>query len=311
MWTAVTMMGETPSRVAHYRQCNASSFWPRERYDALRIGRMALLKCPPLPVAPRPIGPAPMCARRFLTAIFVLTLIVVAAGFAIFQWGGNVLLRKRLPRAISKRQRRAAGRITPRRRAGSLVPALRTTPRFGCPTASPPPRAMRPSSTSIPRPISATTAGTRRCRPGGDTAFRTRLFVQSQASAFNGVGQIWAPHYRQAAFGAFLLDSADAKRRSTSPIATFGGLRPVPEGSGRQADHPRRAQPGRAPSRCGCCARSQASRRAGGSSRPMSSAGRSTRTATLPALGLPACSAASQTGCILSWMTFGEPANPC
>jgi hypothetical protein len=30
----------------------------------------------------------------------------------------------------------------------------------------------------------------------------------------------------------------------------------------------------------------------------------------LPALGLPACSAPDQAGCILSWMSFGEPANP-
>ena len=46
----------------------------------------------------------------------------------------------------------------------------------------------------------------------GDTEFRTRLFVQSQASAFNGAGEIWAPRYRQAAFGAFLLKSEDANK---------------------------------------------------------------------------------------------------
>ena len=32
--------------------------------------------------------------------------------------------------------------------------------------------------------------------------------------------------------------------------------------------------------------------------------------ADLPALGLPACHSADQPGCILSWMSFGEPANP-
>ena len=47
---------------------------------------------------------------------------------------------------------------------------------------------------------------------GGDTEFRTRLFVQSQASAFNAAGQVWAPRYRQAAFGAFLLESEDAEK---------------------------------------------------------------------------------------------------
>src|SRR4029077_10642054 len=48
-------------------------------------------------------------------------------------------------------------------------------------------------------------------RPVGQTEFRTRLFAQSQASLFNGAGQIWAPRYRQAAYGAFLLDSSDAR----------------------------------------------------------------------------------------------------
>jgi hypothetical protein len=30
----------------------------------------------------------------------------------------------------------------------------------------------------------------------------------------------------------------------------------------------------------------------------------------LPALGLPACTAPDQAGCILSWLTFGDPPNP-
>ena len=32
--------------------------------------------------------------------------------------------------------------------------------------------------------------------------------------------------------------------------------------------------------------------------------------ADLPALGLPACETADQAGCILSWQSFGEPADP-
>ena len=38
-----------------------------------------------------------MCARRFLGFIFLLTLLAVAGGFAIYQWGGNVLLREATP----------------------------------------------------------------------------------------------------------------------------------------------------------------------------------------------------------------------
>ena len=55
-------------------------------------------------------------------------------------------------------------------------------------------------------------------------------------------------------------------------------LRPVPERSRRPADHPRRAQPGRAAPRSGCCARKSPERRSrSASSPPMSSAGRSIR----------------------------------
>ena len=47
---------------------------------------------------------------------------------------------------------------------------------------------------------------------------RARLFVRSQASAFNSVGQVWAPKYRQAAFGAFLTTEENARR--TPPAYT-------------------------------------------------------------------------------------------
>ena len=38
----------------------------------------------------------------------------------------------------------------------------------------------------------------------GDPRFRQQVFLKSQASVFNGVGEVWAPKYRQATFGAFL-----------------------------------------------------------------------------------------------------------
>ena len=38
-----------------------------------------------------------MCARRFLMVVFFLTLLVVAAGFAIFQFGDKVLIRSATP----------------------------------------------------------------------------------------------------------------------------------------------------------------------------------------------------------------------
>ena len=41
---------------------------------------------------------------------------------------------------------------------------------------------------------------------------RLRLFAASQASAFNVVGQVWAPRYRQATFGALLTSQENAQR---------------------------------------------------------------------------------------------------
>src|SRR5262245_58160570 len=41
---------------------------------------------------------------------------------------------------------------------------------------------------------------------------RADIFVRSQASAFNGLGAIWAPKYRQATVGAFLSRRDDAEQ---------------------------------------------------------------------------------------------------
>ena len=39
-----------------------------------------------------------MCARRFLIVVFFLTLLIVAGAFAIYQWGGRVLIDQAVPK---------------------------------------------------------------------------------------------------------------------------------------------------------------------------------------------------------------------
>src|SRR3569833_4607214 len=41
---------------------------------------------------------------------------------------------------------------------------------------------------------------------------RAAIFTKGQASAINGVGAIWAPRYRQAAFGVFLTVQPEATK---------------------------------------------------------------------------------------------------
>ena len=137
------------------------------------------------------------------------------------------------------------------------------------------------------------------------------LFVRSQASAFNGVGQIWAPKYRQATFGAFLTSNANARRALDfayrDVLAAYEEfLREAP------ADRP-----------IILAAHSQGRmhlirllqerlRGAPEASRvvavyligwPVS------LSADLPALPVPACQSAAQARCVLSWMSYAEPAD--
>jgi hypothetical protein len=141
---------------------------------------------------------------------------------------------------------------------------------------------------------------------------RARLFIKGMASPFNGAAEIWAPKYRQATFGAFLTDESaatqaiDAAYRDVSQAFDFflesidPGMPIVLAGHSQGGAH---------------IARLLAERIAG---TPLQD-----RIAMaypigwpisvehdLPALGLPACATAEQAGCVVSWVSFAEPAEP-
>jgi hypothetical protein len=141
---------------------------------------------------------------------------------------------------------------------------------------------------------------------------RAALFVRSQASAFNGAAAIWAPRYRQAAFGAFLTTREDAQRALDfayrDVLAAYEEfLRQAPAdrpiilaGHSQGSLHLTRLLAERVAGSPEA-ARVAAAYVVGW---PVS------LTADLPGLGLPACERAEQAGCILSWQSFGEPADP-
>ncbi len=141
---------------------------------------------------------------------------------------------------------------------------------------------------------------------------RARLFVKGLASPFNRASEIWAPHYRQAAVGAFLADSEDADKAIDAAyadvkqafeffIASVDNDTPIIlAGHSQGSVHLLRllreeiaGQP---------AAESVAAIYAIGW--PISVEH------DLPALGFPACAARQQAGCILSWSSFAEPADP-
>ena len=145
-----------------------------------------------------------------------------------------------------------------------------------------------------------------------DTNDRTALFVRGQASAFNAAGQVWSPRYRQATFGAFLTGKADAQRALDLAygdvaaafdafVRQVGPTRPIIlAGHSQGALHLTRLLREKVAGTP--LAKRIVAAYVGGW--PVS------RTTDLAALGLPQCTRADQAGCLLSWQSFAEPADP-
>ena len=256
-----------------------------------------------------------MCARRFLMAVFVLILLGVAGAFAVFQFGGQVLIKEAIPKGHFEAAKAGGGPDYSLAANWISRPGLAGDP-----------SQWRPANEILADPITIDarvfyihpTTYLERDRwnaplqPGGDTEFRTRLFVQSQASVFNQNAEIWAPRYRQAAFGAFLLNSNDAQAALNLAYKDVSAafdefIRQVPKESpiilaahSQGALHLERLLKEKVAGKP-IAKRIVAAYVVGW---PIST------TADLPVLGLPPCTSADQGGCVLSWMSFGDPANP-
>ncbi|MEM6266277.1 MAG: DUF3089 domain-containing protein, partial [Pseudomonadota bacterium] len=138
------------------------------------------------------------------------------------------------------------------------------------------------------------------------------IYVRGMASPFNAASEIWAPRYRQATMGAFLTDAPEAQQAIDAAYADvkeayayfLSSLDPdvpiVLAGHSQGALHLLRLL----------------REEVNGSD----AADRLIAAYTIgwpisvehdvPALGFAACATPAQTGCILSWSSFAEPADP-
>lgn len=149
---------------------------------------------------------------------------------------------------------------------------------------------------------------------GGDPEAEriARIYLRGMASPFNGAKEIWAPRYRQATFGAFLTDQAEAQQALDAAYGdveqafaafvaeTDPGTPIVLAGHSQGTLHLLRLLKEEI-SGTPLAARVAAVYAVGW---PVSIQH------DLPALGLPPCSSQNQPGCIMSWSSFAEPADP-
>lgn len=251
-----------------------------------------------------------MCARRFLIAVTMVTLLLVAIGVLIFQFGGTVLRHSFTPQGHF--QAPPDGERPDYADAGSWIakPGIPHDAGQWLPAGMARGKAG-PAAVFYIHPTTYL-KGDRWNAPvyEPESGRRDELFVQSQASAFNGAGQVWAPRYRQAAYGSFLLQSEDAEKALALAYSDISAafdefLKQV--GAGQPiilAGHSQGALH---------LIRLLRERRRDLGKRLVAAyvvgwpIGAS---ADLPSLGYPACQAPDQAGCILSWLSFGDPANP-
>ena len=143
-----------------------------------------------------------------------------------------------------------------------------------------------------------------------------RIYVRGMASPFNSASEIWAPRYRQATMGAFLTDKPEAQ---SAIDAAYEDVREawryflssldedtpiVLVGHSQGSLHLLRLLREEVKSSDavgGAAGRLVAAYAVGW---PVSVEH------DLPAMGIPACATPNQTGCLISWSSFAEPADP-
>ena len=252
-------------------------------------------------------------ARKFLYAFSVLIVLVIAGAFAYRFYGTDLLRMALVPKTAFARQ----SKIAP----ADYGPAAMWIARPDIPGN---PALWRPAGIEggtndgaavfFVHPTSYLARDHWNAPlhdPEADA--RAALFLRGQASAFNGIGQVWAPRYRQATFGAFLTNAADAGRAldlaygdvAAAFEAFLTQVDPdraiVLAGHSQGALHLERLLRDRVATDPKLAKRIVAAYVVGW---PIS------RTADLPRLGLPECARADQAGCILSWQSYAEPADP-
>jgi len=255
-----------------------------------------------------------MAARKFLYVVAALIVLTLGSAFAYRLWGQRMLDAVMVPSARFSPPNRLSAADYADRKLWLARPDISATndsawlPR-GVARAPSGPAAIfyvHPTSYMAPFNVARWNASLQ----DEESEEIARRFVQTQASAFTAAGEVWAPRYHQAHFGAFLTRGEDARRaidaayrEVAAAFKAFLAANPagpvILAGHSQGSLHLMRLMKNEVAGK-EVADRIVAAYLAGW---PVS------LTADIPALGLPACESADQAGCILSWQSFAEPAD--
>jgi hypothetical protein len=251
-------------------------------------------------------------ATRFLWVIAILTVFFMAGAIGYRLFEKQLMRWAMVPSAPFRAVPMPAGADYSQPRLWIARPDIAGNPSLWTPPGLAPTRSPRASVFFI-HPTSFLESSAWNA-PLDDTESqnRARLFVRSQASAFNSVGAVWAPKYRQATFGAYLTNEADARRALDfayrDVLAAYEEfLREAP--AGRPIILAAHSQ-GSAHLLRLLAERIKGAPEANRIVAAYVIGWPISVTADLPAVPLPACQTAGQANCILSWQSFAEPADP-
>jgi hypothetical protein len=254
--------------------------------------------------------------RKFLYFVTVLLVLIIAAAFALRIWGDELAQTAFVPAEPFVEQDPLAENAYRDTAMWLSHPrfSAATDPARWRPAGAPPPDPEAPEfAVFFVHPTSyLERAHWNAPLDDAQSRSRARTFLRGMASPFGGAGAIWAPRYRQATFGAFLTDEPAATRAIDAAygdveqafeyfLAQVGEDTPIvlaghSQGARHVVELLRKRIAGTALQ--GRIAMVYAV------GWPIS------MEHDLPSLGLPACERPEQGGCVMSWSSFAEPAEP-
>lgn len=263
-------------------------------------------------IVPRPRNGETAVARKFLYVVAALIVLALAAALSYRLWGVGMLRMALVPGESFQAQQALGARDYAADRMWLARPGVTNTSTLWTPPGYHPRATPGGAAVFFIHPTSyLSRAHWNAPLDDAEANARAALFLRGQASAFNEVGQIWAPRYRQATFGAFLTDQSAAEQALRLAygdvlaafdafLAEAGPTRPIIlAGHSQGALHLEHLLKDRVAG-TGLARRIVAAYVVGW---PISV------TTDLGAMGLPACAAPAQRGCVLAWQAFAEPAD--